>query len=191
MAFPVTTTGSRILLSRKQWVLSLHVPKARYPFASFALSKFQEVQERSLVPNGYTSEGIVSISGFQASTKERFIIGSRGNEEKPPLVGLKETAMVFLQCQDEPVYQLVTKELGVAVLIINHGLLQDHCTGIPYVDLSVCILKHETLGEVVPLWMKFVPTKGIRSINCSPSEIELFKLFGGALWQQVLYIKRL
>ena len=186
LPFPVTVTGSRVLLSRKRWVVSLHLPKSRYPFSSFALQRYQSKREGCLVPSGLSDGGLVVISGLQASSKERFLISSRGTDQKPALVGLKETAMVFLQCSNEPMYQLATKELGVAVLVFNHGLLQDHCSGVPWADLSVCVLRHETLNEVVRHWSQIKTKEPVRHVNCSPEELELFKEFDRAFQQQVL-----
>lgn len=174
--------GSRLLLSRNTWVVTLVLPKAAYPFESFAIASMWAGDDRVLVANAIPDSGMVRVSGLMLNVNDRYLINNLDVQALPPLTALKQTLMILWQKQEEA-YGLSTPELGVSVLILSHGIRQSHITRIPMADVSVCFLTFDILNKVVPHWMHRFRNMGI--INCSQPQIDLFRSFFDAFRQQV------
>eukprot|EP00659_Diplonema_papillatum_P016703 gene16703-25638_t len=134
----------------------------------------------------YPDLSMDSFSGMQMDEKEGYIARSREASDVPPLIALKDSFMFFYQCRYERVFLLTNRKNDKGFFIINHGLLTNRETGIPWVDVSVCMLTPGISNDVLPLMTKLeqrikeglIPngkSNGIRFIFAMDPELDLFR----------------
>ena len=120
----------------------------------------------------YTQQSMVTLSGAQFNDEERYIARSREDSCKPPLVNLKDSFMFFYQCNDQ-LMNISQEKQGVVALIVRHSMPTHRVTQVPWVDLSVSFLTHDTLGLLAPQYQMLPGLK--RSIIMNQAEYELFQ----------------
>ena len=93
--------------------------------------------------------------------------------EASPLLKLKHIMAAFLQFQFGQYYSLNTEAGGPAVLIVYNGIRQEHRTGVPFVDLYICIVTEELVESSDILHKWGMAAAQVRDLNLTLEQLEV------------------
>ncbi|CAE8638648.1 unnamed protein product [Polarella glacialis] len=187
-ACPVDAGTVRLLLSRKRRSLTIVAKKKAFDFLSRLRAEQWIQDEVAWYKSSASREFMVTVSGLQMSQAEKYISRSRNGCDVPPLIALKDSLMFFFQVPEDRLFHLAVLEEGqtdnigtpnVCGLVLHHGLRQEHRTGLPAADISLCFLDESILNEVLSHWFELLESHGkrdsMRNIIMTPAEFELRK----------------
>ncbi len=176
---PVCSNGVQLLVSRRSRNVTCVVQKARFGLSSIRPADYWLDDDDAWISRPIEQKYLQTISGMQMTTEEKFISRSRGDENVPAFISLKETFICFFQHQGLSKFSLAFRgedgQPDVQALIIHNGLRREHRHGTLVADLSICFLQRHFMDDILPWLGETFNRDSTAIIWSTPQEFDLFK----------------
>ncbi len=175
---PVCSNGVQLQVSRKRRIVTCVVQKARFGLSSIRPADYWLDDDDAWISRPVKKDYLLTISGMQMTNEEKFISRSRGDENIPVFISLKENFINFFQQRGYNKFSLAFRgaqdQPNVQAVIIHNGLRREHRHGTLVADLSICFLKHHFMEEVLP-WLGKTFSRDAALLWSNAEEFDLFK----------------